>query len=566
MKRTWTYSLALSLGLLATGVQGAEPAPWAPGPRPETAADPAPAVQLGRPTVELGRPVPTLAANPSSYTPAPVAAPAGEFPAPRPPAQFPLVDNRVQPVGWSSDANSNRTIATTGTTDSGIGVRGANVQSGNSMFSWSRNPDDPNSVPGGTPTGEMLPVPRLSPTPYGTGTPLPDGAILPPGATPTGPGGCDNCCGITSDPCCDGCCGGCGCYPGNRFWASAEYLLWWTRGMHLPPLVTTGSAADAIPGALGQRGTAILYGDNDVLGDIRSGGRFAVGYWLTDDHCLGIDAGFFFLGQIDNRFSAFSTGDPILARPFINMTPGSSNFGNEDSQLKAFPNTVAGGVIIREKTELWGAEVNLRTNLCCSCNGNVDLLAGYRIMGLNDSLRINEQITSLLTSTPGSELITDRFTTRNQFNGGQIGISGETHWGRFTFGGWTKVAMGDTFQSVTINGVTTIGGTRTSADGTYNTGILATPSNSGTFSRDKFTVIPEVGLNVGYMLTDHWRVFVGYTFLYWSDVVRAGDQIDRHVDTNQWAPPVAAGSFPAFGFHGTSYWAQGVNFGMEFRW
>src|SRR6266576_1328195 len=38
------------------------------------------------------------------------------------------------------------------------------------------------------------------------------------------------------------------CGPPGRFWVSAEYLYWWTKGLHIPPLVTSGSATDTIPG------------------------------------------------------------------------------------------------------------------------------------------------------------------------------------------------------------------------------------------------------------------------------------------------------------------------------
>ena len=58
------------------------------------------------------------------------------------------------------------------------------------------------------------------------------------------------------------------------------------------------------------------------------------------------------------------------------------------------------------------------------------------------------------------------------------------------------------------------------------------PTNIGEFNRNVFSVVPEVGRNVGYQLTDHIRTFVGYNFLYWSNVIRPGDQIDRVIDIN----------------------------------
>jgi hypothetical protein len=66
---------------------------------------------------------------------------------------------------------------------------------------------------------------------------------------------------------------------GNRFWLRGEYLLWATKNVNAPILATTGSAADPIPGGLGQRNTRVLFGDGDLYDNLRSGARFSMGYW-----------------------------------------------------------------------------------------------------------------------------------------------------------------------------------------------------------------------------------------------------------------------------------------------
>ncbi|MCA9199315.1 MAG: BBP7 family outer membrane beta-barrel protein, partial [Planctomycetales bacterium] len=85
------------------------------------------------------------------------------------------------------------------------------------------------------------------------------------------------------DPGCTSCGGGYGygctmntagpCGPSGHFWARAEYLLWWTKGMNVPPLVTTspGTALPQNAGVLGQD-TSVLYGDGDILDNARNGG------------------------------------------------------------------------------------------------------------------------------------------------------------------------------------------------------------------------------------------------------------------------------------------------------
>jgi len=80
-----------------------------------------------------------------------------------------------------------------------------------------------------------------------------------------------------------------------------------------------------------------------------------------------------------------------------------------------------------------------------------------------------------------------------------------------------------------------------------------------------------VGLKVGYDLNDNVRIFAGYDFLYWSSVVRPGDQIDQTLDANR--VPNAGGPFPAVNevrprvpFTTSSYWAHGFTGGLEFRY
>ena len=65
-----------------------------------------------------------------------------------------------------------------------------------------------------------------------------------------------------------------------------------------------------------------------------------------------------------------------------------------------------------------------------------------------------------------------------------------------------------------------------------------------------------VRVSVGYQVTENLRLALGYTFLYASTVVRPGDQID----------PVSGAGDPAFAFHGTDFWAQGLDAQVEVRY
>src|SRR5262249_15474021 len=128
-----------------------------------------------------------------------------------------------------------------------------------------------------------------------------------------------------------------------------------------------------------------------------------------------------------------------------------------------------------------------------------------------------------------------------------------------------KVALGVTHEVVDISGATLVtpaGGVTSAVSG----GLLAQPTNIGRFSRGNFAVIPEAGINVGYQLTPRVRLLAGYTFLFWSNVVRPGDQVDRVVNATQLTGGLLTGpARPGVLFRTSDFWAQGLNLGIELR-
>ena len=128
-----------------------------------------------------------------------------------------------------------------------------------------------------------------------------------------------------------------------------------------------------------------------------------------------------------------------------------------------------------------------------------------------------------------------------------------------------KVALGVSQQRVNISGLS-----QDAAGNTLPGGLRALTSNIGHFTRDRFSVVPEIGVNLSYHVTDRLRAFVGYDFLYWSNVVRPGDQIDRTLDVTlipAFAPNVqpAGQNRPAVPFRDTDFWVQGLQLGLEFN-
>jgi hypothetical protein len=133
-----------------------------------------------------------------------------------------------------------------------------------------------------------------------------------------------------------------------------------------------------------------------------------------------------------------------------------------------------------------------------------------------------------------------------------------------------RIGLGVTHSTVTIGGQTittdSVGG-----ETTRTGGLLAQPTNIGQYARDDFSVVPEFDLNMSYQVTPHAKVVIGYSFLYWTNVARAGEQINTNVDAQNvpnspvFTQPTGATN-PHFTFVETGFWAQGLNVGLDCRW
>ncbi len=313
----------------------------------------------------------------------------------------------------------------------------------------------------------------------------------------------------------------------NRLWVRSEYLLWWTKGSDTPALVTSSPVGTTpeLSGVLGEPDTETLFGDNTVANGVRSGGRFALGYWLTPCQCFGIEADYLFIGSGTTRYRVDSSTVPILARPYLDTA-----LGAETALLVAHPDFLAGSVAVDATNDFQAAEVLLRRALVKRCCDRLDFVVGYRFARLDDGLTIHQF--SEWTQAQGiipvgtTKDITDAFDTTNQFHGGQLGFAYQERVGRWSLQMLAKLGLGNTRSRVRIDGrtVTTL---PNGVSGAFDGGLLAQTTNIGTYTQDDFSIMPELGVTLSYNLTCRLRATFGYTFVYWSRVVRPGDIIDR---------------------------------------
>lgn len=366
---------------------------------------------------------------------------------------------------------------------------------------------------------------------------------------------------------------------GARFWARADYLLWWIKAMPLPPLVTTGPigtlGAGGRPGTLGQPGTVVLIGDKPQEFGAFSGANFTAGSWLDNEQTVGIEASYLFLAQRSATKSFAAPGTPgsaVLSIPFFNTL-----IGAEDTTGIAFPRAVApfsGSVDFAVRSRLQGSELNAVSAVAAQPGFRWELLGGFRWIALDESLDFHTVSQNVPPAPLDIFQTFDRFQGSTDFYGLQLGTRAELSRGRWSVQAGGKVALGLSHQVTKIEGV--LGTNDFSGIGPvqfFPGGYLALPTNSGRFNEDHFAVVPEVNLTLGWHPTDRVNVSLGYSFLYVSSATRPGDQIDRVINPTQGTayfvsiPAKLAGApRPTFLDNSSDFWAQGLRFAVELRY
>jgi Putative beta barrel porin-7 (BBP7) len=341
-------------------------------------------------------------------------------------------------------------------------------------------------------------------------------------------------------------------------WFGMEALVWWVKNPPLPvPLLTTGPGAQGTSaGALGAPGTQSLDPHLDYGTGV--GMNLNLGGWFNNDHTAGMEGSVFFLQQQTIRFGA---NDPSGTGQFVINEPVS---GLPFTQVSA-PGFATGSATVSTRSSLWGADVNGLVNLVRADGWTVNVLGGFRYVGLTETLNVSNVSTLLTTidftgpggtttALPGSTTSEfDSFRTHNDFYGGQIGTYIEYQMGPWFISSVDKLAVGVTREVVTINGNTTLLPTN-AAPVFFQGGNYTSGTNIGSFGQNRFALVPEIKLNVGYQIGPQVRCWLGYDFLYWSSVLRPGNQIDNTYDwvTHPLVPMVAS-----------PFWAQGFDLGIQ---
>ncbi len=366
-------------------------------------------------------------------------------------------------------------------------------------------------------------------------------------------------------------------------WMEGDYLLWAIKKSPLPtPLVTQGSLADPVVGALGQPGTTIKLGKQHLDLGWMNGFQVTAGTWLASSEQFGLEASYFLLPTKTRKKSLFTSGEigsPSYAVPIYDVTGFWGLNGVPGETVYLLPGPLEdmpgfqGDFHLKFSSQFQGAQLNGIFGFLNRPLFQINALAGFRWLQLKEQLKFQVS-TQAVPDFPFGFSFTDtkdRFTATNDFYGGQIGI-GANYGGRhFELKGVVQGGLGATLEAVHIQGSskTSDGNlfyeTKHTADDTLRGGIFAQQTNIGTHRRRTFAALFDANLQASLKVSRHLELSAGYAFLWISALARPGKQIDRKINPTLTALAEVSretvGTMPAptpFGMPGPAQPAQGA--------
>lgn len=358
-------------------------------------------------------------------------------------------------------------------------------------------------------------------------------------------------------------------------WNTDEFLLWWIKAGPVPPLATRSRTSPVA--ALGGPNSSLVLGGESWSTSSHAGYRTSLGRGLGSSDEFGLEIVYFLLGT---RTASGVVGSPwqasrdFIARPFRQPFVDAINPGGAENTIPVnLPGNVRGGLSAALSSRVTGTEVNAVASLVSTKQLMLEGSLGYRYFQFNEGLRVEQESFILAQNgLPSSwQGVVDQIDAHNQFHGGQLGLRGEYRTSSFFIDFNGKLALGTNTQSVRTSGQTLVATTGNPFPLLLPGGFLVQPSNTGRISRSPFAVLPEVTLRVGLYDGNRHRVFIGYNFMYLSDVARPGDQIDRTINLNQLQAarvgvPLIGAERPVFAINSSDVWVQGLILGFESRY
>jgi hypothetical protein len=378
----------------------------------------------------------------------------------------------------------------------------------------------------------------------------------------------------------------------NCLFLKLDYLHWWVRHDNLSQVIFTTDGQPSIAndfGALFQPNTQIVGGGDGLHTGTLNGIRATLGInpkcWIPMEL-----TGFFVQSTQAKTFVQSGVGgDPLFARSIYSVDPA---LNQEVVYLISFPGFAFGQGGILTSTTLYGGEVDAYAWHFCGSPDTIgpviDFTVGARYAALNEGITIFNNISTLSAAFPlvfnnqffGPGFTTgvrDSFSTRNQFYGAQVGFRASfpvCSFFNLEFKGNTGVGLNH--QLVNTTGFSYLFAPANPSllpppPTVLTGGIQAVPSNIGRFTQNKISTIDDFQIALEFPICNWCALSLGYDFMFWSTVIRPGDQIQRLVDTRQVPTDLnfqsgIVSTQPYRPNALTNFWAEGLTLSIAFTY
>ncbi len=358
--------------------------------------------------------------------------------------------------------------------------------------------------------------------------------------------GCD-------DYSCDGMsCGYSPCYPladllndplclatrvASRMQVRVTSVHFWMNSLNIPTLASTSLTGPGV------NANNSLFGGSNLLSDTQAGLRTDLTYWLDNAQERALWLRLYDSGDHELNGNFNSQNAPTLTRPFFNVRL------NAADTVIVSNAPIDGRLDIALKSSLEGGDLLMRKRICEDELVRTDFLLGYQSIRYVESLLIETDIGIGSAPAPATEY----FESRNQFNGGQIGLQRTAHDGCWYFDGFAKIGLGQMNRSVLIDNF-----------GTEGLFADTTSPNIGLTEQNTFVMTPEFGLSAGYLLTNNLHFVVGYSFLRLPKITRVQDALPPGLRVDDRNPRQEQS--PSFRFVESNLNVQMLDLGLQYRY
>lgn len=356
---------------------------------------------------------------------------------------------------------------------------------------------------------------------------------------------------------------------GSRFWFEGGYQVGYVRDLSTPAIIATRGGAFAVRGTPGVS-TALGGGETDV--GTQHGARFKAGFWLDNNHAFGLEASGFFLAESSASSGASGNG-AALSRPFFDTSIQAQNV-----RILNLPGQVSGSVTSEVSSLIWGVDIGPVVRVIETDMLTLDQLFFFKHVSLEEEQTISDTVSPVGGAITfrgqafrGSGVATsvrDSAKSINRFYGGGGGFRLGITPGRFYANVEGKLSVGATRQSLRLDGTTTLTGAGDSQGAPG--GLLIPASLNGQYERSEFSFLPEIGVKLGFQITPVVGVYVGYNFLYMTNVARPGDNFSGSVNPTQLPSSQNFGvpfgpNAPGIQLQSSDFWMHTIGAGVNLR-